>query len=90
METGGIFAIRETFRPISLMYPILESTKYVIDHADHVTIHPEQILAFAQNFHASETPNHWMHELPFDVNGVSDERKLMLVTVFNAVSFSYR
>ncbi|MBI5370375.1 hypothetical protein HZA85_04295 [Candidatus Uhrbacteria bacterium] len=70
------------------MNRILETTKFVVDHADHVRINHDRLIEFAGTFdHGSAT--HWLQAAPFDFSHFSDEEKLHFLFLFNVLSFCY-
>lgn len=70
------------------MNKVLETTKFVVEHSDHVKINRDRILEFARGFNHG-TATHWLSEAPFNFSHFSDEDKLHFVTIFNALSFCY-
>jgi hypothetical protein len=67
--------------------PVLNSTRYVVENADHVQIDKAAIRAYAEGFEIRPHGN-WMKE-SFDLTDLSEEERMMLCTVFNSISFSY-
>jgi hypothetical protein len=67
---------------------VLDSTKYVIDHANYVNINKLKLQEFIDNF-SLQTESNWLKDSPFDINTLDNEQKLMVAVVFNAISFSY-
>lgn len=82
---------RETDNVVILEYTpnnVLDTTKYVVDNAEHVHIAQSKIPDFINTFELQKGSS-WLKELPFDFASLNDEQKLMLPLVFNAISFSY-
>ncbi len=67
--------------------PVFESTKYVVERADHVAIDKAAIEQYLERFEVPEHTN-WMRN-SFDLSNLSEDEQAMLSTVFNSVSFSY-
>ena len=67
--------------------PVFNSTRFVVDHADFVTIDRAAIEKYADGFQVPEHTN-WMRD-SFDLSGLSETECAMLSTVFNSISFSY-
>lgn len=67
---------------------ILDSTKYVIEHSQYVHINQEKLKNFLIGFTVQSNSN-WLDNSPFAIQELSDEQKLMVAVVFNALSFSY-
>lgn len=70
------------------MGQVLESTKFVADHATMVSIDSERAAEYANEFEHGTT-KHWLSAAPFDFSGFTDEEKLNFLLLFNALSFSY-
>jgi hypothetical protein len=67
---------------------VLDSTKYVIDNSTNVSIDWDKVSSFTESFKPQEKFN-WLKESPFDIEKLSNDERLMLVTIFNSLSFSY-
>ncbi len=67
---------------------ILESAEYVVDHADLVHIDMDKLREFSASFE-DKPHDSWLANSLFDIDGLGEEKKLMLITIFNAISFSY-
>lgn len=67
---------------------ILNSVKYVVDNSDFVNINKSKISEFVNSFEKHKE-HYWLLDSPFDINTLNDDEKLMFITVFNAISFSY-
>jgi len=67
---------------------VISSAKYVVDNANFVKINLKKIREFAQEFKCKKV-HHWLLDSPFNLTGLNTEEKIMLVVVFNAISFSY-
>lgn len=71
--------------------PILDSTKFVVDNAEHVKIDKNGLIEFSKHFNhkTNESIRHWLDDAPFDIGVLDTKTKLKFLLVFNAVSFSY-
>ncbi|MDO8471107.1 MAG: queuosine salvage family protein [bacterium] len=67
--------------------PVLTSTRFVIDHAEHVQINRNKIESYSKTFQIPRHTN-WMEE-SFDLSHLNEEEKIMMCVVFNSISFSY-
>ncbi len=67
---------------------ILDSIKYVIQKADYIKINYDKLSKFVKNF-KSVNKFSWVFETPFKIHNLSDNEKLMLMVIFNSISFSY-
>ena len=68
--------------------PILESVKYVVDNSDFIKINKSKIDDFVKKF-KEHKEHYWLLDSPFDLGKLDDDKKLMFVVFFNAISFSY-
>lgn len=68
--------------------PILESAKYVVDNSDFIKINKSKIDDFVKNFEKHKE-HYWLLDSPFDIDKLDDDKKLMLIVFFYALSFSY-
>ncbi len=69
---------------------ILYTTAYVLRNAEHVSIDKNQIKKLANNFQISEGNYNWIDASPFPIDAFDNEQKLMIMWIFNTISFSYR
>ncbi|MFH2063344.1 MAG: queuosine salvage family protein [bacterium] len=67
---------------------ILESTRYVVENADSVSIDDRRVRDYADTF-ARGDGRHWLTAAPFDLARLSDTDRLAFLFVFNALSFCY-
>ncbi|MEK6840452.1 MAG: queuosine salvage family protein [Nanoarchaeota archaeon] len=67
---------------------VLETTKFVVDNSKHVRINKNKIKDFCKNFNYHSIKN-WMEYSPFNIESLSDNKKLHFLLIFNAISFSY-
>jgi ubiquinone/menaquinone biosynthesis C-methylase UbiE len=67
---------------------VLDSTKYVVEHAQYVHINQDKLKEFVDGF-TIQSDSNWLADSPFPMQDLPDEQKLMVVVVFNALSFSY-
>jgi hypothetical protein len=67
---------------------VLESTKWVIENADFVKINRAKLNSFCEQF-TIQKQHHWLKDLPFDLSVLNEQQRVMLVVVFNSISFSY-
>lgn len=70
------------------MNPVLESTKFVVEHSKYVKIHNDKIDEFAKTFTREHT-KHWWKDAPVDLSNLTEHEKLHFLLVFNSLSFSY-
>jgi ubiquinone/menaquinone biosynthesis C-methylase UbiE len=71
-------------------HSILSTTSYVVRNAKHVEVNKDQIKALAKDFQSSEGSYSRIDESPFAIKSLNNEQKLMLMWIFNTISFSYR
>ena len=67
---------------------ILESVKYVVDNSKFVKINQSKLSDFVKIF-KKHKEHYWLLDSPFDLDRLDKNQKLMVVVVFNAISFSY-
>lgn len=67
---------------------ILETTRYVSHNAKHITLRPEKIKQFCQNFNEQKDTN-WLDHTPFSLTDLTKKEMTHLMLTFNALSFSY-
>lgn len=67
---------------------ILESVKYVVDNSRFVSINKSKLSSFVKTF-KNHKKHYWLLDPPFDFNKLNKDKKLMLIVIFNAISFSY-
>ncbi len=70
------------------MNEILETTKYVVDNSDNVSINQDALVKISTEF-KKQKMSHWLEDSPIDFKSFTDEQKLNFVLVFSAISFSY-
>lgn len=70
------------------MNSVLETTKFVMDNSNQVSIDRNNIVEFCKTFHHGDI-RHWLSAAPFDFSGLTDNEKLHFLVVFNSISFSY-
>lgn len=70
------------------MQPIVETTKYVIEHADAVQINMDRVRAFVATFR-HEPIRHWMTLEPFSLTHLSEEEQLFAQLLLSAWAFCY-
>ena len=70
------------------MNEILETTKYVVDNSEHVSINYDALIKISTGF-KEQKMSHWLEDSPIDFNNLTDEQKLNFILVFSAISFSY-
>jgi len=68
---------------------ILESTRYVAQHADHVHIAHKKIPALCAKLPLDKSTTSWLQETPFPIAELDDKDKTHLMLAFNSLSFSY-
>ncbi len=71
--------------------PILESTRFVVDHAKHVKINKNMLIEFCRHFDHTNDENirHWLDDAPFDITKLNPDERLNFLLVFNSISFCY-
>lgn len=87
MHMGRLSFILDEIMPKHGQNPVLISTRFVIDHADHARINQDKINNYSEIFQIPKHTN-WMRE-SFDLSHLNEEEKIMLCVVFNSISFSY-
>jgi len=70
------------------MNKIIESTKFVADHSQHVKINSKEVDNFCEYF-SPKHMKHWFNEAPFDIKKLNPKDRLHFLLVFNSISFSY-
>lgn len=70
------------------MNKILETTKFVVENSENVSINHNAANEFAKNFQHGNI-FHWLSAAPFDFDKLNNEDKLNFLLVFNTISFSY-
>lgn len=70
------------------MNRILDTTRFVLDHAQSVKINRDKIDAFCSTF-TQEHKKHWWKAAPKDLSNLSEEQRLHFLFLFNALSFCY-
>ncbi len=73
---------------VAHMNNILDTTRYVVDHAEHVAICRERIRECSWHVNGDHIP-HWMSAAPWDLSHFSEEDKLHFLMIFDALSFCY-
>ncbi len=68
---------------------ILESTEYVVNNAEEVKINNEKLLAYAKEIAPKVNNLSWVNENPFNLEELSEEKRINLMLTFNSLSFSY-
>lgn len=71
--------------------PILETTKFVVDHAKYVKINKNKLIEFCKHFDHKDKENirHWLNDAPFNINILDEKDRLNFLLIFNSISFSY-
>lgn len=67
---------------------ILDSVEYVVENSKFVKINKSKLNEFSKGFE-KHSNHYWLLDSPFGFGELDDERKAMLMAVFNAISFSY-
>lgn len=70
------------------MLPVLQTTQFVVDHAQFVAINDAQIALYADQFDDRHT-KHWLSAAPFDLSSFNTQQKAHFLLLFNALSFCY-
>ena len=70
------------------MNRVLETTKYVVENAESVSINLDKVKELAHQFRPPQII-HWLNIGPTDITHLSDEEKLSFMFIFDTLSFSY-
>jgi hypothetical protein len=70
------------------MKNVLESTKYVLERSEFVSIDHESVVRFCDRFDTGMT-THWWTTCSFDLSDLDVEKRMLFLLLFNAISFSY-
>ncbi|MBI4043472.1 MAG: hypothetical protein HY393_01540 [Candidatus Diapherotrites archaeon] len=67
---------------------ILDTTKYVVDNAKHVSINEHKLNDFSKGFKPHQV-DHWISAAPYNLNGLNPEQRFNFLLLLNSINFSY-